>query len=112
MKDESPLWQKAFTKFTELFQTNVNSKGYERGRGIFAMLPDLVQEIKRGRGLNELMATITAVEVRQRDHLNGYSYKYDYYEYEKSAKAKETMRLFGLVRRIMCTQSPCTLYEQ
>lgn len=100
MKDESPFWQKALKKFTELFKTNVNSKGCERRRGITAMLPDLVQEISDGRGLNELLATITAIEMRQKDHLNGYNYRYGYYYHEETDKSKAAESNFGKVIKI------------
>lgn len=90
MKKESPLWKRAFSKFSALFKTDVSTKEHHSEVGVSAMLPDLVLGLRNGADLQEMTAQITEVINRQTEHMNGYPERYSYYEYEKNKNNRET----------------------
>lgn len=101
MKDESPLWRKALSRFlTGLFPStsNANSKDAQTERGVWLMLPDLIGELERGTGLDELISRISEVEKRQSDHLSGYPMVYHYSIYDTREKEKSAQRVLRKVR--------------
>lgn len=69
------------------------------------MLPDLIGELDRGTGLNELISHISAVDRRQSDHLAGYPNVYN--TYDTREKEKSAQRVLRKVRVELVTSKVC-----